>query len=94
MSYSSTCIRDEESLSFPQRALKRQRRIDVEDKDKYGDTRFLLASSNICERLFSVAGLAYSDRRKNSNPVNLEAQLFLHFNNDLWTITDVNELTL
>ena len=84
---------EEEGLSFAMRALKRQRCMNERTKRRYCDTRFLLASSNLCERFFSRAGFALSDRRRGINPVNLEALIFLHFNNDLWCHADVNKLT-
>ncbi len=83
-----------EDLSFAERALKRQRLINEESSDDYLDTRFLVPISNICERLFSTVGYAFSQRRKGMNPVNLEWQLFLHFNSDLWGVMDVNKLLL
>ena len=53
------------------------------------DTRFILPTSNICERLFSKAGFALSDRRKSIHPAALEEQMFLHINSSLWNIDDV-----
>lgn len=85
---------EEEDLSFKLRALKQKRCSDVENVNKYIDTRFILPFSNICERPFSMAGIALLDRRKRFNYPNLEEQLFLHFNNDLWRTADVIELTL
>lgn len=88
------CGTDNDGLSFAHRALKRQRIMNGSNVKKYSDTRFLLSSSNICERLFSKAGFALTDRRKGLNPVHLEAQVFLHLNRDLWNVTDLNKLTL
>ncbi len=48
----------EEGLSFALQALYN------ETVDKYTDTRFLLPTSNICERLFSKFGMTLSDMRK------------------------------
>ena len=84
---------EEERLSFAMRALKRQRCMNEHTKRKYCDAQFLLPSSNLCERLFSRAGFAVSDRKRGIHLVNLEAQIFVHFNNDLWSHADVNTLT-
>ena len=59
---------------------------------KYIDLRFLLATSNVCERLFSKAGYSLTDRRRAISPVNFEYQLYLHCNSDYWGISDVNAL--
>jgi len=45
------------------------------------DTRFMLPTSNDCERLFSKVVA-----------VNLESQLFLNVNNDLWSGKDILNL--
>lgn len=34
----------------------------------------------------------FSDRRRGLTPANLEAQIFLHANSDLWVHDDVNKL--
>ncbi len=49
---------------------------DEKENRCYIDTRFLLPTSNICERLFSVAGHALGDRRKPITPLHLEEQMF------------------
>ena len=85
---------DEDDLSFAARALNRQRLLNGCSEKKYRDTRYVLSSSNICEKSFSKAGFALSDRRKGVNPMNIEAQLFLHCNRGLWNVSDLNELTL
>ena len=62
---------------FAQVTLKKIcREINVVDS-KYIDLRFLRPTSNVTERLFSVAGMTYSDNRKKLLPANLEIQLFL-----------------
>ena len=81
-------------LSFAHRALKRQKCRDMDSTKQFTDTRFLIPTSNVCERLFSKVGHALSDRRKGVAPVHLESQMFLHFNRDLWGSADVNKLTL
>ncbi len=50
----------EEGLSFAERLLKRRR---VENAEvSFIDSRFLFPTSSVCERLFSKAGYALSDR--------------------------------
>lgn len=84
----------DEELSFVERALKRQRCQREISPHKYMDTRFVLATSNICERLFSRMGYTMTDRRRGLTPANLEAQIFLNLNSDLWGIDDVNKLSI
>ena len=50
--------------------------------------------SNICERLFSIVRHVLTDRRNNANPTNLESQIFLNANRNLWVNREVNELTV
>lgn len=54
------------------------------------DTRFILSTSNLCERLFSLACYTLNDRRRQALPAHIESQLFLHFNQDYWGIRDVH----
>lgn len=72
------CDIDEEpeGISFVERALKRQRTHMLGSTKKYIDTRFVLATSNVCERLFSRIGHVFTDRRNRLTPANLEAQIF------------------
>ena len=81
---------DDNSLSLGERALKK-RKISCE-KSVYMDLRFIQPTSNMCERLFSVAGFALNDRRKCILPMNFERQIFLHANSEFWKISDINEL--
>ncbi len=80
-------------MSFDLRALKRQKLNDRNKAGKHMDARFCVPSSNVCERLFSTAGHLSSARRKRNTPENLDSQIFLHLNRDLWGATDFNELT-
>lgn len=79
----SACDEDVNSLSFVDRALKRQKRLYLNSNKPYMDTRFLIATSNVCERLFSKVGNVLTDGRKSLAPANLEAQIFLNTNRDL-----------
>ena len=60
--------------------------------DTYVGTRYIIPTSNDCERLFSKVGYLLNDRRKSVLPIDLEAQLFLNVNNDLWTNKDILNL--
>ena len=84
--------RSDDRLSFVHRALKMQELEDESNLSGYMDTRFLVPTSNLCERLFSRVGYALSDRRRRITPANLEVQLFLHLNSDFWGRTDINEI--
>ena len=53
----------EDGMSFAQRALKRQKLCNSASERKYIDTRFILATSNIVERLFSKTGHTFTDKR-------------------------------
>ena len=54
---------DLEILNFAERALKRQRKNQVTMSRKFIDARFILATSNVCERLFSKVDHTLTDRR-------------------------------
>lgn len=84
---------DEEAvLSFAQRAMKRQK-VSSFQRTKYIDIRFLLPTSNLCERLFSKAGYAFNERRRGILPSNFESQIFLNLNRDLWSAEDIPRLS-
>ena len=62
----------------------------------YVDTSFIVPTSNLCEQFFSVAGYSLSDRRKGLSlvPRNFEMQMFLHVNDMLWSISDMNDFVI
>ena len=66
---------NETPIDFATEVLKKQR-LDVKT-EKYVDCSLLMPTSNHIERLFSAAGIAYDDLRKNILPVRLEQQIFL-----------------
>ncbi len=73
-----------------ERLLKRRR---VENAEvTFIDSRFLFPTSNVCERLFSKAGYALSDRRRRIAPMNFEQQIFLHANRSMSDIADLSTL--
>ena len=83
---------DEVDLTFAQRATKRQKLTHQCRNGNYMDSRFIVPNSNVYERLFSNACFVLSDGRKGLNPANLEMQLFLHLNRDIWVIFDINSI--
>ena len=59
---------------------------------RFSNTKYLLPTSNHCERLNSVAGRALGKYRNRISPETFEQQMFLNFNQKLWDITDVQHL--
>lgn len=57
---------------------------------KFMDLRFILATSNNCERLLSKAGYTLGSRSKAIGPQNFESQLYLLVNREYRNIADVN----
>ena len=80
-------------MSLAERARKHLK-TSREETCVYMDTRFLLPTSNVCERLFSIAGYSLNDRRVSISPLHFEEQIFLFSNADLWVIEEVNELVV
>ncbi len=78
-------------LSYAERKLKKQK-LGISEDDGYMDVRFLIPTSNICERLFSQAGFCLNERRLATLPINAESQMFLRLNMNLWNIDTVNEI--
>lgn len=76
----------EESL-FANRALKRQQLSST-----IGSEQYKVPTSNICEWLISVAGYALDSKRMGLLPPNLESQLVLNLNGDLWDVRDVDKV--
>jgi len=76
----------EGTLSFFEKSQKESqsmKRSRVE-KSKYRSTEHVSSTSNVCERLFSVAKLVMSDLRKHMEPDTLNMILFLKANKQLW----------
>ena len=68
----------EEELSMAARALKRQ--CISQNVSNFLDVRFIVPTSNMCERLFSEAGHGLNSRRMHTILSNFESQMFLHTN--------------
>lgn len=62
------------------------------NSNQYRSVNHILPTSNICERLFSIAKLIKTDNRKTMSPSNLNRVLFLRFNRNLWDEKLVNTL--
>lgn len=63
--------------------------LQATDRDasaKYLDIRLLLPTSNLCERLFSIAGYALTNRQKDILPINLGSQLFSFMNRETYGV--------
>ena len=75
-------------LSYADCAIQEPVRGVASGDTKYLDLSFLTPTSNMCERLFSKAGHALSDRRRGLSPASFESQIFLHVNRDLWGASD------
>ena len=69
-----------------------KKRAKVTTSSDYFDLHFLLPTSNLLERFFSVAGLALTNLRQRLTPEHLEQQLFLKANSKLWNIHTVSKV--
>lgn len=78
------------NVSFTDKDTEKREREDKGSGAEYSDTRFLVPTSNMVERLFCKAGYALNERRSGLLPNNPESQFFLHINNDLWSAADVD----
>ena len=65
-----------DNFAFAERFLKRRRISQSSGDKRYVHLHFILPTSNICERLFTKAGYALSDRRKGISPSRFESQIF------------------
>lgn len=79
-------------MSFAERVLKKARKDSDATISKHADTRFIVPTCNVCEKLFSFAGYALGDRGKGLLPANFEMLLFFHFNAHLWRIQDIQDI--
>jgi hypothetical protein len=67
-----------------------RRRID-NAPSLYVDLNFVLPTSNVVERLFSVAKYILTDTRKHMHPSNFEMIIFLRTNSSYWNVDTVAE---
>ena len=56
------------------------------------DSRYLLPTSNMVERFFSLTGFTFGDYRQRLTPANFEMQLFLKLNREVWDEELVSEV--
>ncbi len=59
--------------------------------DMYINLNHILATSNICERLFSRCSLIMTPMRSNMDPSSMELLIFLRENKHLWDVYTVAE---
>jgi hypothetical protein len=81
---------DEESEedSYVARPVKKQR-ADTAYPDSL---RWIPPTSNVVERLFSLARLSLGDLRKSMTPMHLEGLVYLKCNKDLWDLAFVDKI--
>ncbi len=60
--------------------------------ESYESTSHVLPTSNLCERLFSVAKHVITDSRSSITPTNLECDILLLNNRDLWDATTIQKI--
>ena len=75
---------DADRLLIKQQSNKRRR---VQTSSKYRSTKRVYSQSNLCERLFSLAKILMTDRRKLMSPATLNNLLFLKVNKRYWPNT-------
>lgn len=68
------------------RSMKQLKFSGVDIQSKYNDTRFLVLTSTISERLFSVSGHATANRKKGVLSTNFECRYSLYVNQDMWVL--------
>ena len=78
-------------LSFAARLIKAKQPT-VEVKSKYMDLRWIVGTSNIVERLFSLAKQFQTYDRSSITPEHLEMQLYLFVNKHYWSKWTVNKV--
>jgi hypothetical protein len=82
---------DEISSSFTERMNSIKKRRIARPAVEYLNLHFILPTSNTCEQFFSSSGRCYTDLRRSLSSENLESQLFLYYNRDLWDISTISE---
>lgn len=94
LSSASTCneVPDIDKLSSAARLLKQRRLRSNTASMRYMDLRFILPTSYMRWRFFSVVKFAMDPRRAGSLPANIECQLFLNINASLWNVDDVRAM--
>lgn len=78
--------------SILDRAINRVKMDSAYNISVYIDTRCLLPTLIFCDRLFSIAGYAFSNRRRRKLSEKLQSHLFLFMSTGYWGIADVQEI--
>eukprot|EP00475_Leptophrys_vorax_P022824 TRINITY_DN3105_c0_g1_i11.p2 TRINITY_DN3105_c0_g1~~TRINITY_DN3105_c0_g1_i11.p2 ORF type:complete len:143 (-),score=37.47 TRINITY_DN3105_c0_g1_i11:462-890(-) len=81
-------------LSFSERArLKKLKKIEENSPSSgYMNMKIVIPTSNVCERLFSIVGHVYNDRRKAMTPRHLEMLVYLKTNREFWSVEDIQAI--
>jgi len=80
----------EEDEDFATQQLKKQRSSSEQPASRYCNLDWIPPTSNVCERLFSQAGLVLTDVRKRLSEDNFDRLLRLKVNRDMWDVQLVN----
>lgn len=82
----------DEGLSISKQAIKRKRYSLSGLSVAYMDGRFLHPTANVSERLFSIAWYTLDSRQKAILPSNLDLQILLNQNSELWSQLDISKI--
>lgn len=86
----ASCISPNEKQFWAKEFLLEDEEEDNEKKgSRYIDCRFVLQSSLICDRFFSLTEYSINDRLKGTQPQEIERHLFLNMNSRFWDMNDV-----
>lgn len=77
---SGSKIAPQEKSDFASTLIKKRK----SNVTSYIDCRFIVPTSNLVERFFSLAGQCFNEHRQRLLPLNLEMQLFLKVNKKFW----------
>jgi hypothetical protein len=84
---------EKKTLTFAQQALLGKRKADsMSQPTTYQYPKFINPTSNIVERLFSLASLVLTDLRGQLSPYHFEAVVFLKINRNYWSALVVHEV--
>ena len=78
--------------SIVDRVYKRRKQLAAGSGVGYIDTRFIVPTSNMVESFFSKAGRAVTPHMLDLLPIQLEGQMFLYANADVWNIDDLSKV--
>lgn len=84
--------KDPPSDSIVERDMKPLKASVTTTNFKYQDTCYVLSTSDICERMLSIAGHAQTNHHQGILPHNSESQLFLYVNQSCCDIEDIKTI--